>query len=693
MDANRKVKVKAWPASEQSAWVFLRYLLRSPNPLQSVGWFEDNYDCQQWLFGAPLSRISPRARLDRCRAQFRSLDTKSSGRAFYSNILRHVGQHFGLNETERRIIWLAVLLYRSKAFREITQYFDLDASCTLDVAQVIATMIDARDMDVLRAIGPSGHLAEIGLIEPVDHYMGFDDYLNIPHRLRVAVTEAPSPVKAMEAFLQPAHLGTLSADDFPHLQNDFVHVCRYLQAALQHKARGVNVLLYGPPGTGKTELAGLIARHLDVPLYAVPEDQSTRYGEDEQSRLSAFRMSQALLSATRSIILFDDVEDGILDFDRSLWRAKTSGKAMLNTLLESNPVPAIWCTNVADRFEESHTRRFDLAIGFKLPPRSVRISMIDKHLHDLPLSSSFKATLADDRDLTPAQIGKIARVVGSVASNEPHANDLEPLAVHLYRAVYKLRSGRDPDPPGNDVKSVQFDADWVNSSVSAVGIIDMFRNATGLRACFNGLPGTGKTALAENIAQVIDKPLLVKRASDLLRPFLGETEQLMRAMFEEAMDEGSVLLLDEADSFLGTRENAVRSWEITQTNEMLVSIERFKGHFIATTNAVDVLDTAAHRRFDLKVSFFPLRPDQRLQMFDALIKRLGISYKANSLACRRDVVNALKSMSQLTPGDFAVVGRRLSLGPVPMHMQIVLDALSDEHSYKHHRGRSIGFVA
>ena len=54
------------------------------------------------------------------------------------------------------------------------------------------------------------------------------------------------------------------------------------------------------------------------------------------------------------------------------------------------------------------------------------------------------------------------------------------------------------------------------------------------RLCLYGPPGTGKTAFGQHVASVVDRPLLVKQASDLLRSYLGETEQRIAAMFEEA---------------------------------------------------------------------------------------------------------------------------------------------------------------
>lgn len=682
-----------WPRTEQqAAWVFLRYMLHAGDANEWVNHIGNDFSVQSWLFGRLVPYNPPKIMFDECRAVFRKLQPKFDKRPFYSDVLDHLGDRFGINEAERRIIWLAVLAYKCNAFRNVLGHIvECELSRRSHAARVIARMTGTELADVLPAIGYSGHLVEIGLLHSVHHYTELTDYLNIPHRLFEALTETVSPAKAMELFLQPAPTGTLAAEDFPHLQLDFTHACRYLQSVLHNKARGVNVLLYGMPGTGKTEFAGLIARHVRVPLYVVPEDLSEP-NDDNQSRLTAYRMTQALLSPTKSLILFDDVEDGILDWDRSVWRAKTSGKASLNALLESNPVPAIWITNVAWRFDEAHLRRFDMAIGFKPPPRSVRVSMIDKCLHHLPLTSSFKSVLADDRELTPAQIGKIARIVGSVSNDATHANDMEPMAAHIYRAAYKLRFGRDPDPCENAAKSVEFDPDWANSSVPAARIVDMFRDATKLTACFHGLPGTGKTALAEYIAQALDKPLIVKRASDLLRPFLGETEMLLRGMFDEAMDEGGLLLLDEADSFLRDRRGAQRSWEITQVNELLTQLERFRGHFVATTNAFDVLDLASLRRFDLKIRFEPLRPDQRRHMFEAVMKRLGLEPDSTPGHNSLDFTATLNAMSQLTPGDFAVVARRMSLIRSGIDAQSVLDALSEEHQHKQHLGRSVGFL-
>jgi SpoVK/Ycf46/Vps4 family AAA+-type ATPase len=148
-------------------------------------------------------------------------------------------------------------------------------------------------------------------------------------------------------------------------------------------------------------------------------------------------------------------------------------------------------------------------------------------------------------------------------------------------------------------------------------IVEALRRRGHGTLCFHGCPGTGKTALAEHIATALQRPLMIRQASDLSSKFVGETEQNMARMFEEATTEEAVLLLDEADSFLRSRRRAERNYEVTEVNEMLQGMERFAGIFICTTNLFDDLDEAALRRFTFKIRFHPLRPEQREQMFVA----------------------------------------------------------------------------
>lgn len=174
--------------------------------------------------------------------------------------------------------------------------------------------------------------------------------------------------------------------------------------------------------------------------------------------------------------------------------------------------------------------------------------------------------------------------------------------------------------------------------------------------CFHGPAGTGKSELARHIADALEKPLLVKRASDLLDMYVGQTEQRLAAMFDDARQRDTALVLDEADSFLRDRRGARQSWEVTQVNELLTQMEAFDGIFIATTNLMESLDAASLRRFPWKIRFDWLKPGQRWGLFAQEFVRLGGDLDEASLWKEH-----VQQLGRLTPGDVAAVVRQYEL--------------------------------
>ena len=206
--------------------------------------------------------------------------------------------------------------------------------------------------------------------------------------------------------------------------------------------------------------------------------------------------------------------------------------------------------------------------------------------------------------------------------------------------------------------------------------------------CFYGAPGTGKTALAEHIARTLDKPLLIKQASDLMSKYVGETEQNMAGMFREAENEKAVLLLDEADSFLQDRRGAQRTYEVTEVNEMLQGMERFNGIFVCTTNLMDRIDQAALRRFTFKIRFKPLTAVQREKMF------VTEALAGNAALLTAETQARLARLDQLCPGDFAAVKRQVDILAAEFSVAEFLEQLEAEHRIKPEvrEARNIGFL-
>jgi len=185
-----------------------------------------------------------------------------------------------------------------------------------------------------------------------------------------------------------------------------------------------------------------------------------------------------------------------------------------------------------------------------------------------------------------------------------------------------------------------------SADVDLVRLAERARTAStkALSFCLSGAAGTGKSAYARYLAEKLDMEVLDKRYSDLSSMYLGESEKVIAAAFEEAADLRAFLILDEADSLLRDRGAARYSWEITQVNEMLTQMERHPYPFACTTNAPKLLDQAATRRFLFKVRFLPMTNEQIA----------GAFRRAFGMACPR----FLFKVDCLTPGDFAVVARK-----------------------------------
>jgi len=182
---------------------------------------------------------------------------------------------------------------------------------------------------------------------------------------------------------------------------------------------------------------------------------------------------------------------------------------------------------------------------------------------------------------------------------------------------------------------------------------------------------------------------MCKRASDIISKWVGETEQNINKVFRQAEEEDIILIIDEADTFLYSREWAIRSFEIRSTNEFLTQMERFRGILICTTNILQGLDSASIRRFNHKIKFDYLKPEGNVIFYQKLLASL-VSNPLND-----EIEDELRRIRQLTPGDFRIVRDRYSFyKPQNLSHQLLLESLTKEASIKQFQrdgGKRIGF--
>jgi len=176
--------------------------------------------------------------------------------------------------------------------------------------------------------------------------------------------------------------------------------------------------------------------------------------------------------------------------------------------------------------------------------------------------------------------------------------------------------------------------------------------------------------------------------SELQSKWVGEGEKNIRAAFEEAENDKAILVIDEIDSVLFSRDRAQKSWEISFTNEFLTAMERFRSLLICTTNRLKDLDNAAIRRFTYKVEFDYLTPEGNRIFFNQMMKPLTRSALSHAQESQ------LSRLVDLAPGDFKTVQNKYAFYPVSeLNNHLLINALVEESRIKNLNtgNKKIGF--
>lgn len=149
------------------------------------------------------------------------------------------------------------------------------------------------------------------------------------------------------------------------------------------------------------------------------------------------------------------------------------------------------------------------------------------------------------------------------------------------------------------------------------------------RIIFYGAAGTGKTMTAYSLAKSLKRQVLAFDCSKILSMYVGESEKNVRKIFDTFYDlcektkTEPILLLNEADQFLGARSSGANSGADQMHNQMqnifLEQIEKFKGVLIATTNLLENIDKAFSRRFNYKIEFKKPNQEQRLSLWKKML--------------------------------------------------------------------------
>lgn len=604
-------------------------------------------------------------------------------KSFVRKNLALLQECFGLSALEVQIIYA---LYSYSKASGYCSCLDDDKLDYYEVCALIGEVLQVSHTKVAKLLMADMPLRQLGLLDT-----GYaDGRLELESFAQSLMQEPLSRSEFVGSVARAMPASTLECHDFSYMQKDLDMLLDYCK-----NAKSPSVFLYGKPGVGKNEIAALLAKELNRELWEI---HNLKNGKVEDKRYEQFVRAQTMLDKDRAMILLDECEDIFPTLYARFFENKPS-KNTLNKMLESVKIPSIFLSNSA-AIDPAFLRRFDIVLEIHAPPQEKKQEILQKALQSqgIKVDSRIMRQMSES-SLSQGVLLQACKVAKTLAKNRATQSAkerqksireslIQVLNEHLKLQGQKLISTSKP-------KSLPYDMSLINASVdmqslcerikSVCGARDSKESATadstqGIRILAHGMAGSGKSEFAKALAKELNKPIMLKRASDLLSMWVGGSEQNIAAAFREAEKRGAILVLDEVDSFLQDRSGASRSWEVSQVNEMLTQMENFEGIFIATTNFMDTLDRASIRRFDMKVEFKPLDSTRLIKAFNLYAKHLGLSdckeFLESSLAKRE-----IEKLDNICFGDFALIARGAAFAPLDSAQEL-LEKLQEEARLK-----------
>ena len=604
--------------------------------------------------------------------------------------LARLSRLFGLSKAEAGAV---LLLYTASVDRQFGAIFEQATGWQRRAgAEFLSTALGIERAEATRIV--RDRLPVLGMNDPMEHgVLGLSEEM-------LDLVENPDPAQIGKGMFRrpPKERVPLSA----HAVDPADTTCMQSLLARRPAGPGTHILLYGPPGTGKTSYARALGQDLDAPIFEVALQEDNKAASRRLAIMACLNATCGDHTEGGGAVVICDEGDAILNtcgmsmpgfpFPMPVL-GEPKDKGWLTMLMDRPGVRMIWIVNRIGGLDPAVERRFAHSVAFRPLGRSQRARIWDQVLRRHGVKR-----LVDDAEVSRLA-GEYDMGVGAIAlavSKAKEAMGKRDRAVfvstvrRLLDGHRTLQAGGVRQDNGRERVSDRFTLEGLN----VTGDLDrLLRNLRSfdqhlrggarhdprqMNVLLSGPPGTGKSELARHLADDVGRPLLVKGASDLFDKYVGETEKRIAAAFQQAEDDEAVLVIDEADSLLFPRDQAVRSWEKSFTNQALSCMERYRGILVFTTNQdYQGLDSAAIRRFNFKLRMEYLTADGNEVFYRQLLCELCTAPMGDADHA------ALRAVRNLAPGDFKTVREQFVFEPAEevSHTALVA-ALADEARHK-----------
>lgn len=152
---------------------------------------------------------------------------------------------------------------------------------------------------------------------------------------------------------------------------------------------------------------------------------------------------------------------------------------------------------------------------------------------------------------------------------------------------------------------------------------------------FYGLPGTGKTMLVKALANSLEVPLYLIKATSLIGDHVGDGSSKIHDLFKKASENSpSIIFIDEIDAIALHRSFQSLRGDVSEiVNSLLTEmdgiIENKSVITIAATNNPTSLDFAVRSRFEEEIEFKLPNDEERLAIIENNLKTMPLEYDLN----------------------------------------------------------------